>query len=97
MAEILDLEKHRQTIREKLNALSEQLENNAADDRALKEFIRLMVSLVENLEKQVTIHQANSLLFEKLILAAPRLSTDYEDFKDKCRQLEEETGFYPKK
>jgi len=97
MAELVDLEKHRLTINEKLKTLSKQFENNAADSKAATEFMGHLFSLVENLEQQLTLHKATSLLFEKLILAAPRLGKDFEGFKEKCRELEESSGYFPKK
>jgi hypothetical protein len=48
-------------------------------------------------EEQLNYHMAASLLFEKLLLATPRLTDDYEGFKEKCRELEEKFGYYPKK
>lgn len=94
MTEQIDLEKHRQTISEKLKTLSKEIEDNAAGNEAVTKLARLLLEAVDHLEAYLKVHEATTLLFQKLILAAPRLSNDYDGFREMCRQLEEQLGYY---
>lgn len=94
MAERLDLEKHRQSITERLTALSKDIEHQSQGSRHLAEFTMLLQTLLENVEERAILNQADLLLFQKLILANARLSDSWEEFKDRCLKLEQQLGFY---
>ncbi len=85
MAEPIDFQKHRQTIRAELAFVNTQLESTRASNEVCLKLIQLVNSLVDSLEEQQT-------AFEKFILAAARASNDYDEFKERCRELEEDAA-----
>lgn len=88
-----DMNKHRQSLSEQLALLSKEVEGTSAGGHVLAEFGRRLHAFTEYLDEQQTLHRAEELLFQRLILATARMSTDFDEFKSKCLQLEIKLGF----
>lgn len=97
MAEPSDLEKHRHTLTQRLNALTEDLKHQSQGSQALYEWLRLVHQILQNVEQQMELQEAESLLFQKLFLANARLSKSWDEYKKKCVELEEKLGYHSNK
>ena len=88
MAEPEDLEKRRQSIRQRLDELSKEIEHQSESSKLLTEFTSLLYQLIDGLEARAGLHAADLLVFQKIILGAARLSKNWEEFQEKCLQAE---------
>jgi len=89
----LDLEKHRQTITERLAALSKEIDHTYAGSKAVAEFTSLLHTLIDNIEQRFILHQAEIVLTHKLMLANVRLATSWEDYQARCVKFEKDHGY----
>lgn len=97
MVDLLDLDKHRQTLTERLSTLSKELEHTSAGSKALYEFTTLLHQVLDNVEQRVILQQAESTLFQKLVLGGVRLSKNWEEYQKMCLGLEEKLGYFKSK
>jgi len=93
MADYLDLDEHRKTLNTRLDAIRKDLGNVSDKNQALFEFTILLNEVLDNVEQKVGLLQAEVTLFEKLLLGGVRFSKNWEDFQEKCLDLEQKLGY----